>query len=160
MKQTLTIARRELSSLFFSPVAYLVLGVFAFGASIIFIWNFGPGQPATLRPTFEALFWLMIFLVPAISMRTLSDEFRSGTRWGIQTSVYTNYQEAVREAARLDQRYGHRTEIFTEQLSGQPRFRIIMGNFERRSEALNLLIYLNRNDLLGEVVTLPSPAAS
>src|SRR5687767_12940273 len=95
MKQTLTIARRELSSLFFSPVAYLVLGLFAFGASIIFIWNFGPSQPATLRPTFEALFWLMIFLVPAISMRTLADEFRSGTIETLMTAPISDAQVVI-----------------------------------------------------------------
>jgi ABC-2 type transport system permease protein len=79
MKQTLHIAQRELFSLFYSPIPYVVMGLFAFGITLIFMVNFGPGQPATLRPTLDAVIWLMIFLVPAISMRLLSDEMRSGS---------------------------------------------------------------------------------
>jgi ABC-2 type transport system permease protein len=79
MNQTLTIARREVASLFNSPIAYVVLGLFALGTSLIFFSNYAPGEPATLRNTFEGVLWLMIFLVPAISMRLISEEFRSGT---------------------------------------------------------------------------------
>lgn len=79
MSQTLTIARRELTSVLFSPVGYLVLALFAFGTSLIFFLTFGPGQPALLRTTFFYLVWLLIFLVPAISMRLISEEFRAGT---------------------------------------------------------------------------------
>lgn len=79
MNQTLAIAKRELTSLFYSPIAYVVLGLFALGTTLIFFTSFGPGQPATLRPTLEGVIWLMIFLVPAISMRLVSEEFRSGT---------------------------------------------------------------------------------
>ena len=79
MNQTWTLARREWASFFFSPIAYVVLGIFALGTALIFFTHFAPGQPAELRPTFQWLIWLMIFLVPAISMRLLAEEFRSGT---------------------------------------------------------------------------------
>ncbi len=79
MHRTIAIARRELSSLFFSPIAYVVLGLFSFGAALIFFLNFAPGARAELRPTFDGVIWLMIFLVPAISMRLVSEELRSGT---------------------------------------------------------------------------------
>ena len=79
MHQTFTIAKRELQSLFFSPVAYAVMGVFGLGVTLIFLLGFQPGQPATLRTTFEGVVWLLILLVPAISMRLISEEFRSGT---------------------------------------------------------------------------------
>ena len=80
MTQTLNIARRELSSQFFSPIAYAVLGIFALGAALIFVLGIlAPGQPATLRVIFNWVIWLMIFLVPAISMRLISEELRSGT---------------------------------------------------------------------------------
>ena len=85
---------------------------------------------------------------------------RSGTRWSVQTAVFTDYQQAVQEAGRLDERYGHRAEILTEQLAGQLRYRIVVGKFEKRSQALDFLIYLNRNDLLGEVIALPVQSAS
>jgi ABC-2 type transport system permease protein len=92
MSNILTIARRELSSLFFSPIAYVVLGLFALGASWIFVMSFGPGEPATLRSTFGAIVWLMIFLVPAISMRLVSDELRSGTLELLMTSPLSDVQ--------------------------------------------------------------------
>lgn len=80
MTRTLTIAQRELTALFFSPVAYLVLGVFAFIASGVFVlYIFAEGQPAELRHQFTWLVWLLVFIAPAISMRLVSEELRSGT---------------------------------------------------------------------------------
>ena len=80
MHRTLTIAKRELSSLFFSPVAYLVLGVFAFIATGFFVYaTFGEGQPAELRAEFAMIVFVLAFIAPAISMRLVSEELRSGT---------------------------------------------------------------------------------
>ncbi|MCH7865243.1 MAG: ABC transporter permease [Proteobacteria bacterium] len=79
MPHVLTIAKRELSSLFFSPVAYVVLGLFGFGTALLFLAGFGPGAPAEMRSLLWSVLWLMIPLVPAISMRLISEEFRSGT---------------------------------------------------------------------------------
>ena len=74
MNRTLAIAQRELTSLFYSPIAYLVLAVFGFGAAVLFVWQFTPGSPATMRGMFWGVFWLMVLLVPAISMRLISEE--------------------------------------------------------------------------------------
>ncbi len=92
MNQTMAIAKRELTSLFYSPIAYVVLGLFALGTTLIFFASFGPGQPATLRPTLEGVVWLMIFLVPAISMRLVSEELRSGTIEPLLTSPLSDTQ--------------------------------------------------------------------
>jgi ABC-2 type transport system permease protein len=92
LDQTLTIARREVTCLFFSPIAYVVLGLFALGTAMIFLANYGPGEPATLRPTLEGVVWLMIFLVPAISMRLISEEFRTGTIEPLVTAPVTDVQ--------------------------------------------------------------------
>ncbi len=86
MSQTLTIARRELASLFYSPIAYIVIALFAFGTTLIFFSSFTPDAPATMRPTFEAIVWFMIFLVPAVSMRLISEEYRAGTIEPLMTS--------------------------------------------------------------------------
>ena len=86
MQRMLTIARRELCSLYFSPIAYVVLGLFALGTAMIFSLQFRPGEPASLRMTLSGLIWLMIFVVPAISMRLLSEEFRTGTIELLMTS--------------------------------------------------------------------------
>ena len=65
MTHVLTIAKRELTSLFFSPIAYVVLGVFGFGTALIFSTQFIPGAPAEMRTVLGSVSVLMIFLVPA-----------------------------------------------------------------------------------------------
>ena len=95
MNQMLTIARRELLSFFFSPIAYVVLGLFGLGSALMFVINFGPGEPARLRPTLDGLIWLMIFIVPAISMRLLSEELRSGTIETLMTAPVSDMEVII-----------------------------------------------------------------
>lgn len=92
---TLTIARREFASLFYSPIAYVVLAAFAIGSSIFFIESFVPGDAATMRPTYDAVVWLLVFLAPAISMRLISEELRSGTFERLMTSPVSDAQVVV-----------------------------------------------------------------
>lgn len=89
---TFTIAKRELQSLFYSPIAYVVLGGFAIGSSVFFIQGFQPGRPATMRGTLDMVVWLLIFLAPAISMRLVSEELRSGTYERLMTSPVNDMQ--------------------------------------------------------------------
>lgn len=80
MSKTLIIAKRELTSLFYSPVAYVALIVFAVIASVFFLFmTFAPGQPAELRHPFTWMVWLLVFVVPAISMGLLAEEGKTGT---------------------------------------------------------------------------------
>lgn len=92
MNATLAIAKRELTSLFFSPIAYVVLALFGFVATLIFMMVFHPGQPAELRQSFTWIVWLMVFLVPAISMRLVSEELRSGTIETLMTAPLNDTQ--------------------------------------------------------------------
>lgn len=92
MKRTLAIAQRELMSLFYSPIAYLVLAVFSFGAAVLFVWQFIPGGPATMRGMFWGIVWLMVLLVPAISMRLVSEELRTGTIEPLMTAPLSDGQ--------------------------------------------------------------------
>ena len=78
---TLTIARRELATFFNSPVAYIVLGVFLAIAGYLFFFFSGlfiVGK-ATMRPFFGLAPILFMFLVPAITMRLIAEERKSGT---------------------------------------------------------------------------------
>ena len=80
MGKTLTIAKREIDSLFFSPVAYLALAVFAFVTGLIFIFGvFSPGMEASMTDMYRGIVWLLAFIVPAISMRLISEETSAGT---------------------------------------------------------------------------------
>ncbi|MDX1683558.1 MAG: hypothetical protein R3336_10580, partial [Phycisphaeraceae bacterium] len=60
MKQVINIARRELSGMFFSPIGYLVLGLFTAGATLLFFLDFQPHTSADLRSTFSAIVFLLI----------------------------------------------------------------------------------------------------
>jgi len=92
MRQTYFIARKEFTGLFFSPIGYVVLGLFALGATLFFFAHFGSGAPAETRGTYFYLVWLLIFLAPAISMRLLAEEFRAGTFETLMTAPVSDTQ--------------------------------------------------------------------
>ncbi len=92
MQKTFTIAKRELTCLFYSPIGYLVLGLFGLGVSWLFFRSFGPGKAAWLRDTFDWLIWLLILLTPAISMRSISEELSSGTIEPLMTAPVSDLQ--------------------------------------------------------------------
>ena len=79
MKNILTIFRKELRSYFNSPVAYIVLFVFLIITGWFFTSSLFLGQVVTMRNVFDIIPFIFLFFVPAISMRTLSEEKKSGT---------------------------------------------------------------------------------
>jgi ABC-2 type transport system permease protein len=93
MGYMLTIARREFTSYFLSPIAYVVIGLFMLLAGLLFLMNvFLPGEPATLRGMFVYLIWVLIPVAPAISMRLVAEELRSGSIETLMTSPITDTQ--------------------------------------------------------------------
>ncbi len=77
----LTVARKELNGFFASPAAFLFLGVFLAVSLFVFFWveAFFSRNIADVRPLFEWMPVLLIFLVAALSMRSWSEERRTGT---------------------------------------------------------------------------------
>lgn len=76
------ITKRELQSFFDSLIAYILLVLFL-GISGFFTWLFGSdifliGQ-ASLRAFFAIAYWTLFFFIPALTMRLLAEEKRSGT---------------------------------------------------------------------------------
>jgi len=76
------ITKRELGSFFDSLIAYILLILFL-GISGFFTWLFGSdiflvGQ-ASLRAFFSIAYWTLFFFIPALTMRLLAEEKRSGT---------------------------------------------------------------------------------
>jgi ABC-2 type transport system permease protein len=108
MRNVLAIAGKELRGYFASPIAYIVLGLFA----LVFGWFFyvplayfnrqsmqmGMGMGAMnisqmlITPVFTNATVVMLFLLPAITMRTYSEEKRSGTIELLLTSPLTDTQ--------------------------------------------------------------------
>jgi len=79
MSQVVVLAKRELKSYFGSPVAYIIMTLFLilsawFFSSALFLAN-----SADLRGLFSGMRLILLFFVPAISMRLLAEEKRSGT---------------------------------------------------------------------------------
>jgi len=79
MNRAPTIARRELSSYFFSPIAYTSLIAFLAAAGAFFYRDFQPGQPAGLRTVFDWMVWILVFIVPVLCMGLLAQEWATGT---------------------------------------------------------------------------------
>ncbi|MCF0191672.1 MAG: gliding motility-associated ABC transporter permease subunit GldF [Marinilabiliaceae bacterium] len=80
----MSIYLKEIAQYFSSAVGYVVSIVF-FVASGLFLWVIPSGENiiysgyASLSPLFSLAPWLYLFLVPAISMRLISDERSRGT---------------------------------------------------------------------------------
>ena len=80
MSRVLTIAQRELSSMFRVPAGWIIIALFAFLTGVLFVnQTLLPGQPGTLRYFFMYAGWLLIPIAPAVSMRLMSEEYRSGS---------------------------------------------------------------------------------
>jgi ABC-2 type transport system permease protein len=73
------IFRREIRSYFNSPVAYVVMVVFLAIIGWFFTSNLFLMNVASLRIMFELVPLVFLFFVPAITMRLLAEEKKSGT---------------------------------------------------------------------------------
>jgi ABC-2 type transport system permease protein len=110
MRNVLAIAHKELKSYFASPIAYVVIGLFAllygyFYAVMLQYFvragmNMNPMQGPSvlninqdmLRPVLQNVTVLLLFVLPAMTMRTYSEERRSGTIELLLTSPLTDLQ--------------------------------------------------------------------
>jgi len=80
MTQVLVLARRELGSMFRTPVGWIVIALYLFLTGLVFATNtLVPGDPATMRYFFGASALLLIPIAPAVSMRLFAEEYRTGT---------------------------------------------------------------------------------
>jgi ABC-2 type transport system permease protein len=110
MRNILAIAHKELKSYFSSPIAYIVLGFWAllYGYFFVAILQFfvrqsmqmgqfqGPQamniNQQLIRPLVQNVTILVLFLMPMVTMRTYSEEKRSGTIELLLTSPVTDWQ--------------------------------------------------------------------
>src|SRR5215204_435185 len=109
MSNILAIAHKELKSYFSSPIAYIAIGLWAllygyfFFAILSFFVRqsmqmnqFGPQalnlNQQLIRPLLQNVTILILFLMPMVTMRTYSEEKRSGTIELLLTSPVTDFQ--------------------------------------------------------------------
>jgi ABC-2 type transport system permease protein len=109
MSNIAAIAQKELKAYFASPIAYIIIGFFA----LVFGWFFfvsldffmrvsmqmgmpGQGQvninTMAIRPLMQNVSVVALFVLPLITMRTYSEEKRSGTIELLLTSPLTDFQ--------------------------------------------------------------------
>ena len=110
MSNILAIAQKELKAYFASPIAYVIIGLFAVVFGFFYYIGVayfvqqsmqmmgmqgGPTQnvnEAVIRPLFLNASVILLFVLPMITMRTYSEEKRSGTIELLLTSPLTDVQ--------------------------------------------------------------------
>ena len=93
----LAILKKEMNLFFATPIGYLVIALFLL-INGLFLWVFN-GDFNILNAGFADLSsfffitpWFFIFIIPAITMRTFSDEIRLGTIEIIKTKPISNWE--------------------------------------------------------------------
>lgn len=79
MRNVWAVGQRELRSYFLSPLAYVVIALFLALSGYLFALILANGREASLRGLVQNVSVLYLFIVPAISMRLLAEEQRTGT---------------------------------------------------------------------------------
>ncbi len=92
---SLIIAKKELRVFFDSLVAYILLIAFL-GFSGFFTWFYSSDvfltKQASLQSFFQIAYWTLFFFIPALTMRSLAEENKSGTIELLLTKPVTNWQ--------------------------------------------------------------------
>lgn len=90
------IAKRELDSFFDSLIAYILLVLFL-GFTGLFTWIVGDNDiffvgQASLDAFFSVAYWSLFFFIPALTMRLLAEEKKTGTIELLLTKAVTDRQ--------------------------------------------------------------------
>src|SRR4030042_4696538 len=84
--------KKELRSYFDSPVAYIVITIFLLISGWFFFSDLFLVNQATLRNLFGIIPFIFMFFVPAVTMRLISEEKKSGTLEILLTLPVEDYQ--------------------------------------------------------------------
>jgi len=89
------ICKKEWQQFFSNLTAYIIIAVFlVVNGLVLFVFEgniFSFGY-ATLEKFFQLAPWILLLLIPAVTMRSLSDEFKSGTFEVLKTLPLTSWQ--------------------------------------------------------------------
>lgn len=92
----LPVFRKEINGFFSSPVAYVIMAVFLTAVGLM-VWVFPDTSLleygyADLGVFFNLAPYVMLFLIPAITMRSIAEEVRTGTIEWLLTKPLTRWQ--------------------------------------------------------------------
>ena len=96
MRQIWILARRELNSYFDSLMAYILIILFL-GFTGFFTWLNGQGDvfytnQASLQTFFQIAYWSLFFFIPALTMRLIAEEKKTGTIDLLFTKAISDWQ--------------------------------------------------------------------
>ncbi len=79
LRVTRAITVRECRALFLTPIAWVFLSVIVLIAGVFFVLTLESSPDTTLRPLIGNLTLVLLFCLPAVTMRQISEEDRTGT---------------------------------------------------------------------------------
>lgn len=96
MGNVTALTHRELATSFLSPVAYIVAAVFLVAAGYLFMTHtLVEGEEASVRSMLDGMAWLLVFAMPLMTMRVLSEEFATGTIETLMTAPVTDVEVVI-----------------------------------------------------------------
>src|SRR5205823_4299368 len=87
-----TLARKELFVLFNSPATYIVCVVFLVTSGWLFVVPLFPANQSSLDTFLRPMPLLFSFIIPALTMRSFSEEFKAGTIEYLATLPIDDYE--------------------------------------------------------------------
>jgi gliding motility-associated transport system permease protein len=94
MRQVSPIFKKEFRSYFVSPIAYIVISIFLVVMGWFFFSTFFLFNQASLRNFFALLPIMFAFVIPAVTMRLVSEELNVGT-YEILLTMPVSFKEVV-----------------------------------------------------------------
>ena len=80
------IFKKEVKSYFYSPIAYVLMGLFVLVVAIFFYLGNIKGQSADFNSTLSAITFILIIIIPILTMRILAEDRKNGTEVLLITS--------------------------------------------------------------------------
>src|SRR3990172_7299919 len=90
MRNVMALTWREINAAFFSPLAYTVLTIFLVFSGFFFYLVTAASNEASLAGMLSIFSFLFLVATPFLTMRLLSEEYRSGTIEMLMTAPVTD----------------------------------------------------------------------
>jgi len=91
----LAIARRELASYFGSFMFFVITALFLVITGIFFALSVAFSRSADVTPLFQTVYTILLFIVPALTMRLIAEENRTGTIELMLTSPVRDFELVI-----------------------------------------------------------------
>ena len=82
----IAVLRREFMAYFYSPIGYIYLAVYFFFSGLYFSMSTIMMQRADITPVFSSMFTIVLFLIPILTMRLLSEDKKNRTDQALLTA--------------------------------------------------------------------------